>query len=146
MEQANHDLRRFSKELRDVPGEDLYVQTGDLISMLDIFCDNFFSDIMVQGRINDARNRIDQGLRAYGVETVELGAQSMDEEVLRLSGRGHTAADVERASRLIHDGGFSLVLQMMTGLPGDTEDKDLETARRLIKSSCPSISTRKRAL
>ena len=60
MEQANHDLRKFSKELRDVPGEDLYVQTGDLISMLDIFCDNFFSDIMVQERINDARNRIDQ--------------------------------------------------------------------------------------
>ena len=60
MEQANRDLRRFTKELHDVPGEDLYVQTGDLISMLDIFCDNFFSDIMVQGRINDARNRIDQ--------------------------------------------------------------------------------------
>ena len=60
MEQANRDLRRFAKELRDVPGEDLHVQTGDLISMLDIFCDNFFSDIMVQSRINDARNRIDQ--------------------------------------------------------------------------------------
>ena len=60
MEQANRDLRRFTKELHDVPGEDLYVQTGDLISMLGIFCDNFFSDIMVQGRINDARNRIDQ--------------------------------------------------------------------------------------
>ena len=71
-------------------------------------------------------------LRAYGVETVELGAQSMDDGVLRLAGRGHTAADVERASRLIHAFDFSLVLQMMTGLPGDTEEKDLETARRLI--------------
>ncbi|MCR5576218.1 MAG: radical SAM protein [Oscillospiraceae bacterium] len=71
-------------------------------------------------------------LRAYGVETVELGAQSMDDEVLRLSGRGHTAADVERASGLLHSAGFRLVLQMMTGLPGDTEEKDLETARRLI--------------
>ena len=71
-------------------------------------------------------------LRCFGVETVELGAQSMDEEVLRLAGRGHTAADVERASRLIREAGFSLVLQMMTGLPGDTPEKDLETARRLI--------------
>ena len=71
-------------------------------------------------------------LRRFGVETIELGAQSMDEEVLRLSGRGHTAQDVERASRLIRAAGFSLVLQMMTGLPGDTEDKSLETARRLI--------------
>ena len=71
-------------------------------------------------------------LRRFGVETIELGAQSMDEEVLRLSVRGHTAQDVERASRLIRAAGFSLVLQMMTGLPGDTPEKDLETARRLI--------------
>ena len=71
-------------------------------------------------------------LAAYGVETIELGAQSMDEEVLRLSCRGHSAADVERASRMIRARGFSLILQMMTGLPGDTEEKDLETARRLI--------------
>ena len=70
-------------------------------------------------------------LRRYGVETVELGAQSMDDEVLRLSGRGHTSADVERAARLIREAGFCLVLQMMTGLPGATDEKDLETARRI---------------
>ena len=71
-------------------------------------------------------------LRAYGVETVELGAQSMDDEVLRMSERGHTAADVERASKLIKDAGFRLILQMMTGLPGAAEETDIETARRLI--------------
>ena len=71
-------------------------------------------------------------LRRYGVETVELGAQSMDAEVLRLSERGHTAADVERASKLLKEAGFRLILQMMTGLPGDTPEKDMETARRLI--------------
>ena len=71
-------------------------------------------------------------LKAYGVETVELGAQSMDDGVLRLSGRGHTAADVERAARLVKAAGFRLILQMMTGLPGDTEEKDLATAERLI--------------
>ncbi len=71
-------------------------------------------------------------LRRWGVETVELGAQSMDEEVLLLSGRGHTAEDVERAARLVKAAGFRLILQMMTGLPGDTEEKSLETARRLI--------------
>ena len=72
-------------------------------------------------------------LRRYGVGTVELGAQSMDDGVLCLSGRGHTAADVERAARLVKAAGFELVLQMMTGLPGSTDDKDVETARRLIK-------------
>ena len=71
-------------------------------------------------------------LRRYGVETVELGAQSMDDGVLRLSGRGHTAADVERAAALVKAAGFRLVLQMMTGLPGDSPEKDLETARRII--------------
>lgn len=73
-----------------------------------------------------------QRLREYSVETIELGAQSMDDEVLRLSGRGHTAADVENASRLIKANGFRLILQMMTGLPGDSDDKALETAKKII--------------
>lgn len=72
-------------------------------------------------------------LRFYGVDTVELGAQSMDEEVLRLSGRGHTAEDLERAARLVKEGGFELILQMMTGLPGDTPERSVETARKLIR-------------
>ena len=55
-------------------------------------------------------------LRSYGVETIELGAQSMSERVLALSGRGHTAADVEDAARAVKGAGFRLILQMMTGL------------------------------
>ena len=70
-------------------------------------------------------------LERYGVETIELGAQSMDEEVLRLSGRGHSAQDVERAARLIKARGFRLILQMMTGLPGATMESDLSTAKQL---------------
>lgn len=71
-------------------------------------------------------------LSRYGVETIELGAQSLDEDVLVLSGRGHTAKDVEEASRLIKSRGFKLILQMMTGLPGDSAEKDIETARKMI--------------
>ena len=71
-------------------------------------------------------------LKEAGVTVIELGAQSMDDEVLRLSGRGHTAQDVKNAARAVQAAGFSLVLQMMTGLPGDSPEKDLETARRLI--------------
>lgn len=70
-------------------------------------------------------------LKFYGVKTVELGAQSMDDEALRQSGRGHTAADTERAAQLVRAAGLGLILQMMTGLPGSTEEKDVETARRL---------------
>ena len=98
-------------------------------------------DAMDQGMIDSIRlstrpdaidERVLLRLSQYGVETVELGAQSMDEEVLSLSGRGHTADDVKRASRLIRAAGFRLILQMMTGLPGDTPEKDMETARQLI--------------
>ena len=71
-------------------------------------------------------------LRRYGVGTVELGAQSMRDEVLLRAGRGHTAEDVRAASALIRDQGFQLVLQMMTGLPGDDDKGALETARELI--------------
>ena len=71
-------------------------------------------------------------LAAHGVETIELGAQSLDDEVLLLSGRGHTAEDVENASRLIKARGFKLILQMMTGLPGDSAEKSIETAERII--------------
>lgn len=71
-------------------------------------------------------------LRMYGVETVELGAQSLCDEVLLFSGRGHTAEDVEKASRMIKAAGFRLILQMMTGLPGDTPARSIETAKKII--------------
>ena len=71
-------------------------------------------------------------LRRFQVETVELGAQSMDDRVLALAGRGHTSKDVEDASHMVRDSGFALILQMMTGLPGDTDETAVETARRLI--------------
>ena len=71
-------------------------------------------------------------MKLAGVETIELGVQSMDEDVLRLSGRGHNAESVCSSARLIQKSGFRLILQMMTGLPGDTDEKDVETARKLI--------------
>lgn len=71
-------------------------------------------------------------LKRYGVETVELGAQSLDDEVLRLSGRGHTAADVENAAKAVKGAGFRLILQMMTGLPGADDESSVETAKKII--------------
>ena len=70
-------------------------------------------------------------LQAYGVRTVELGAQSMDDGVLISSGRGHTAADTVRAAKLVRGAGLKLILQMMTGLPGSDREKDVQSARRI---------------
>jgi len=71
-------------------------------------------------------------LKAYGVKTIELGTQSMCDEVLTLSGRGHTAAQTAHAAREIKAQGFELILQMMTGLPGDSLERTIETANRII--------------
>ena len=67
----------------------------------------------------------------YGVKTVELGAQSMCDDVLLKSGRGHTADDTRKAASLVKQMGFSLILQMMTGLPGSDDERDIETAKNL---------------
>ena len=56
----------------------------------------------------------------------------MRDEILRLSGRGHTAEDVRQAAHRVRNAGFSLGLQMMTGLPGDDDEGALETAHELI--------------
>lgn len=68
-------------------------------------------------------------LRHQGVRTVELGAQSLDPAVLLASKRGHTPADIVRASQLVRQAGLRLGIQMMIGLPGDTREKMLMTVR-----------------
>lgn len=55
-------------------------------------------------------------LKKFGVKNIELGAQSMDDDVLKKLCRGHTSQDVEKASKLIKEYGFNLGLQMMVGL------------------------------
>ncbi len=72
-------------------------------------------------------------LQKYNVKTIELGAQSLDDEVLLLSKRGHTEADVKKASQLIKSYGFKLGLQMMIGLPGDTPEKTIVTANKIVE-------------
>lgn len=71
-------------------------------------------------------------LKSYGVTAVELGCQSMDDRVLTRCRRGHTAADSIAAAQCVHRAGLELGVQMMTGLPGDTDDTALETAGQLI--------------
>lgn len=71
-------------------------------------------------------------LRRYGVTTVELGVQSLDDEVLLASGRGHTRGQVYDAVKQIRRYPFALGLQMMTGLPKDTPEKSIDTARQII--------------
>ncbi|MDD4376872.1 MAG: radical SAM protein [Eubacteriales bacterium] len=78
-------------------------------------------------------------LKHYGVDIIELGVQSFDEEVLRLSNRGHNKEVVYSSSRLIKDYGFTLGIQLMIGLPGDTMEKSIYSAKETVKIK-PSIA------
>lgn len=72
-------------------------------------------------------------LKSYGMTAIELGAQSMSDEVLAANERGHTAEDVRKAARIIRESGIELGLQMMTGLYKDTPEKSLYTAEKFIE-------------
>lgn len=92
-----------------------------------------FPDVYCGIRCSTRPDCIDEGildeLKLYGMTAVELGAQSMNDEVLCANLRGHTAEDVRKASRLIKAYGFQLGLQMMTGLYKDKPRYCIETAK-----------------
>ena len=71
-------------------------------------------------------------LKEYGVKTVEIGAQSMTDEILFLSQRGHSAVDVISATERLKHWDFKVGLQLMIGLPRDTCDLFLKTIDRAI--------------
>lgn len=88
-------------------------------------------EIRLSTRPDYISNEILDLLAQYGVKTIELGVQSLDEEVLLLSNRGHTAEDVYKAAELIKKAGFRLGIQTMVGLPGDDREKDISTAEKV---------------
>lgn len=71
-------------------------------------------------------------LRDFAVETIEVGAQSMVDQVLRKCLRGHTSRDVLQSVRLAKSMGFEVGIQIMVGLPGEDMDLFLTTVRRVI--------------
>jgi histone acetyltransferase (RNA polymerase elongator complex component) len=78
-------------------------------------------------RISTRPDEIDaEGLdliKDFGVRTVEVGAQSLDDDVLRRSKRGHTAADTLHALSLLKERGFETGIHLMAGLPGDSSER-----------------------
>ncbi len=113
------------------------VERSYMISLLEAaqpFLDEYG---LVGVRVSTRPDKIDREvldiLKKYGVTAIELGAQSMCDEILSMNDRGHTAEDVRNASKLIKEYGFELGLQMMTGLYGASPEDDSFTADELIK-------------
>ncbi len=131
------------QQLRELPGEEKYEVAfygGSFTSVPVSLQDELLSAARDPGmrdkvsaiRVSARPDAVDQAvlsrLKAYGVGTVELGAQSFDDTVLERSGRGHSAADIVLAADRIHENGLRVVLQLMTGLPGSDDDSDLRSA------------------
>ncbi|MCJ7774224.1 MAG: radical SAM protein [Desulfobacterales bacterium] len=70
-------------------------------------------------------------IKNYPVFTIELGVQSMDDRVLKASMRGHRAFDTVEAVKRLKEAGYEIGLQMMVGLPEDSETRSLETAAQI---------------
>lgn len=112
------------------------INRADMLNLLEtaneFIGDNKFCGIRISTRPDCIYPEVLKVLKEYNVKTIELGAQSMDDEVLSANERGHTAKDVENASRMIVEYGFDLGLQMMTGLYKSTVESDIATAKAII--------------
>ncbi len=89
-----------------------------------------FSGIRISTRPDAIDESVLKLLKEYGVTSIELGAQSCNNAVLEKNRRGHTFEDTKKAAALIKEAGFSLGLQMMTGMPGSTKEDDIMTGAR----------------
>ena len=69
----------------------------------------------------------------FGTTRVELGVQTLDDEIHCLTKRGHGVAEVISATRLLRDYGFKVHYHWMPGLPGTTPEHDLELSRKLFE-------------
>jgi len=89
-------------------------------------------EVRISTRPDDLTPGILDFLGKHGVGTIEIGAQSMNDRVLQLARRGHTAQEVASAVRYAKDCGIIVGVHLMAGLPGDSEDNFVESVQRII--------------
>lgn len=94
--------------------------------------ENGFDGIRISTRPDAIDEEILSLLKRYNVTSIELGAQSMDDDVLLCNNRGHDVATVKKASAMIKERGFSLGLQMMVGLYKSNLALEIKTANEII--------------
>lgn len=112
------------------------IERGYMLSLLGKAKTYIYRGLFKGIRISTRPDCIDEEvlslLKKYGVTSIELGCQSMNDKVLMLNERGHTSDDVVKSAKLIKEYGFELGVQMMTGLYGDSDEEAIHTAEKLI--------------
>lgn len=111
-----------------------------LLDMANDFCKSGkVSGIRLSTRPDYISDEILSILAKYPVKTVELGIQSLSEDVLAASKRGHTASDSLKAMREVKKAGFDLIGQMMVGLPCSTLEKELYTLKEICRAGADGV-------
>ncbi len=137
---GNHD--KNNSEIAFFGGSFTAIDRALMLSYLETvrpYIGTHFSGIRISTRPDCIDEEILALLKRNGVTSIELGAQSMCEDVLIKNERGHSPRDTEAAARLIKEAGFSLGLQMMTGLYGSTDEKDIYTATKFIEMNPDTV-------
>ena len=92
--------------------------------------------LTIETRPDWAKERHIDNMLHLGATRVEIGVQSIYEDVLRIVERGHTVKDVIEATRLLKDSGFKVCYHLMPGLPNSDFNRDLEMFKRVFSDSC----------
>jgi len=111
----------------------LETQRGLLRSVAPFLEEGKIQSIRLSTRPDSISPEVLAVLRAHKVATVELGVQSMDDEVLRISQRGYKREEVTKAVRDLHQGNFEVGIQLMIGLPGDSAEMFSATVESVIE-------------
>ncbi len=102
-------------------------QTAYLGEVQPFLCSGEIDSVRVSTRPDALSEKVLSLLKAYGVKTVEIGAQSMIDEVLRSSRRGHSAEETSSAVDRLKSEDFEVGVHLMIGLPGDTLERFLQS-------------------
>lgn len=110
-------------------GLDRKIQKEYLDAVSPFARDGHIDGVRLSTRPDYIDDKICEFLKENFVKTVELGVESLDENVLKLSARGHSGEDVGEAVKVLRAFDFTVGLQMMPGLPGDTTESIIKTAQ-----------------
>lgn len=90
--------------------------------------------LTIETRPDWGREKHADEMLSYGATRVELGVQSIYDDVLVRVKRGHLAKDTIESTRILKDSGFKIVYHVMLNLPGSSWDRDLEMFRELFEN------------
>jgi histone acetyltransferase (RNA polymerase elongator complex component) len=132
-----YDKKNREKQVAFYGGSFTAIRKDDQVHHLKTVRPFLASGLIDSIRISTRPDALDEEalslLKEYGVKTVEVGVQSMIDEVLLLAHRGHCAADTVDAISRLKGMKFEVGLQLMIGLPGDTCDRFLQTLDQIIE-------------